>query len=281
MRTTKRSLLWGGILACLVTSSSPAFPPAPDHVIYGLVRDEMGDPIVNNTVTVYLETTAGVRLATQISAGLDASVNFKLSVPMDSGLTADQYQPTALLPAAPFRMWVVAGGKTNLPIEMTVNTAALGRPGGQTRINLTLGVDANGDGLPDAWEQSFITALGLKISLADLKPGSDPTGSGMTVMQQYLAGTYAINPADGFSVKIAAYNAGVPVLEFTGITGRTYSVLGSQDATHWSPIAFRLSGSSDPVATEYYSSSVQKLRVEIPSAGAPTPAYEFYKLMVR
>ena len=281
MRTTKRSLLWGGILALLAASSLQAFPPAPDHVIYGLVRDEMGNPIVNNSVEVYLETTAGVRIKTQIISGLQASVNFRLSVPMDSGITADQYQPTALLPTVPFRMWVVAGGTTNLPIEMTLKTTALGRPGGQTRIDLTLGVDTNGDGLPDAWERAMIAALGLNISLADLKPGSDPTGSGMTIMQQYLAGTYAINPADGFAVKIASYNGGVPVLEFTGVTGRTYSVLGSQDAIHWSPIAFRLSGTGDPVATEYYTSSVRILRVEIPRPDAQAPVYEFYKLMVR
>jgi hypothetical protein len=42
-----------------------------------------------------------------------------------------------------------------------------------------------------------------------------------------------------------------------------------------------LAGTGGPMATEYYTSSVQKLRVEIPRPNLQAPVYEFYKLMVR
>ena len=43
--------------------------------------------------------------------------------------------------------------------------SALGRPGESTRIDLTLGEDRDGDGLPDAWERTLITASGGKLTL--------------------------------------------------------------------------------------------------------------------
>src|ERR1043166_7868101 len=93
-------------LATFLPLCTRAFPPAPDHLIFGQVRDEFGNPLDLTAAQVYLETTAGIRIKTQIIPGLEPGVNYKLSVPMDSGLTADQYKPTALQPTVPFKMWV-------------------------------------------------------------------------------------------------------------------------------------------------------------------------------
>jgi hypothetical protein len=258
-----------------------AFPPAPDHLLFGQVRDELGNILSAKSATVYLETDAGVRIKTQIISGLEPGVNYKLSVPMDSGLTSDQYKPTALHPAVPFKMWVTADGTTYLPIEMQVKSSSLGAPGGKTRIDLTLGVDADGDGLPDAWERAMIAALGLNIGIADFRPGDDSDHDGMSNLNEYIAGTYAFDPADGFGLKIAGYTEGTPVLEFLGIRGRSYSVLGSDDMVHWSPVAFKLSGSTGPAANDYYAADVRMLRVEVSLADSETAALKFFKLIVR
>lgn len=268
-------------LLALLTLTAHAFPPAPDHILFGQVRDELGNPLTIKSAVVYLETTSGLRIKTQIVPGLDAGVNYKLPVPMDSGLTSDQYKPTALNPSVPFKMWVVANGATLLPIEMKLKTSSLGRPGEKTRIDLTLGEDTDGDGLPDAWERAMIAALDLKVSIEDFKPGDDLDHDGLNNMDEYLAGTYAFDPTDGFNLKIAGYTAGAPVLEFLSIRGRTYSVLGSQNLLEWSPVAFKLSGSNDPGATDYYANDVRTLRIEIPPVEPQATTFKFFKLMVR
>ncbi|MEW6157672.1 MAG: hypothetical protein AB1813_09580 [Verrucomicrobiota bacterium] len=258
-----------------------AFPPAPDHLLFGQVRDEFGNPLALDSAQVILETTAGIRIKTQVIADLEPGVNYKLSVPMDSGLTTDQYKPTALRPAVPFKMWVVANGTTYLPIEMKLKTSSLGAPGERTRIDLTLGEDSDGDGLPDAWERAMLTALGLNMSLAEFNPANDLDRDGLNNLDEYLAGTYAFDPADGFTLKIATFNSGQPVLEFMGIRGRTYSVLGSENMIQWSPVAFRIADSAEPAATDYYANDVRTVRVEVQASDASATRLKFFKLMVR
>ena len=280
MNSFPRFLLAAAVLLC-VSDPISAYPPAPDHVFYGQVRDELGNPLSLRTAEVYLETTAGVQIKTQISPGLEPGVNYRLSVPMDSGLTSDQYAPTALRPAVPFKMWVRLNGVTYLPIEMKLTAATLGRPGERTHLDLTLGEDLDGDGLPDAWERAMMAALGLNMSLADFKPKDDSDHDGLVNIDEYNAGTYASDPKDGFSLKIAGYNRGAPVLEFLAIRGRSYAILGSQNLTDWTPVAFRMSGASEPVAMDYYASDVRTMRMEVPRTESQAPAYKFYKLMVR
>jgi hypothetical protein len=269
------------MLAALLPWRALAFPPAPDHVLYGMVRDEMGNPITLKSAVVYLETAAGVQIRAPIIPGLDAGVNYKLSVPMDSGLTSDKYKPTALRPAVPFKMWVLLNGVPYLPIEMNLKSSSLGQPAERTRIDLTLGEDLDGDGLPDAWERAMIAALGLNMSIEDFNPFDDSDNDGMSNLDEYLAGTYAFDPSDGFSLKVAGYDRGSIALEFMAIRGRSYTVLGSHDMIEWSPVAFQLSGSSGPLAHNYHASDVRPVRIDIPNPEHSTATFKFFKLMVR
>ena len=126
-----------------------AFPPAPHHVISGMIRDQYGNPVNDPTAFVVLQTPGGVRLANNLQPGLAPGVNYHLEVPMDAGNTIDIYEANALRTAASFKMYVVLGGVTNTPIQMLTGYSQLGKPGGQTRMDLFLGTDSNGDGLPD------------------------------------------------------------------------------------------------------------------------------------
>src|SRR5437868_5129267 len=95
-----------------LTASVLAFPPAPHHLIFGMVRDELGDPIADATAQLIFETSGGVKITTTISYKGEPGQNYTLEVPMDSGITADAYMPTAMRPTVPFKIKVRIGNVT-------------------------------------------------------------------------------------------------------------------------------------------------------------------------
>jgi len=259
-----------------------AFPPAPHHVIYGVVRDDYGTPLLTADAQVVLQTPSGVQLKGSVVAGIVPGLNYQIDVPMDAGLTPDAYEPSALLPEAPFKICVVIGQTTNTPIEMIGNFDSLGQPGQRTRIDLTLGVDANGDGLPDAWEQAYLTALGSNLTLANLRPGMILGPDGLTLEQEFLAGNYPFDPQEPFSVRLVNIMGGSPTLEFTAMTGRYYSVLGSADLQQWTPLTFQVpaEGAGAPTRGYFFARSIQTLQVQVnPPTGVPPP--KFFRMLLQ
>lgn len=264
-----------------------AYPPALPHTIEGMARDELGNPLVAGAV-ISLEADSGVKVYATVSALLAPGVNYRMTIPLDAGLTSEAYRPTALNPAAPFRMRVRLGGRSFLPIEMSMGSKFLGEPGMTTRLNLTLGEDRNGDGLPDAWQRR------INSDINKVRPGDDPDRDGLTNLEEYLAGTYAMDPKSGF-VLTAIRNTSegaLPdasgrvseepaLLEFTVVSGRSYTVQGSPDLKSWNPVSFRLAG--DPSATApvsaYAATSVAKLQVRV-VPGSDDTVYRFFKLIV-
>jgi hypothetical protein len=275
------SLLILGLL--LVGLPTFAFPPAPNHTFYGLVRDEMGDPIVVTNAVVILETLTGIQIQSRVIPYLAPGLNYRLAVPMDAGLTADNYKPTALRPTVSFRMKVKIGTTVYLPLELRGGYANLGRPAQRTHLDLTLGEDTDGDGLPDAWERALIDMLGGGLTFADIRPGDDSDGDGLTNLQEYIAGTYAFDAQDGLRLDAAGLDAGHPLLDFMVIRGRSYTILASADLQTWIPVDFRLAG-SDPNAasmSSYAATDVRILRAEVVQPpGQPTPLRAF-KLMAQ
>jgi hypothetical protein len=257
-----------------------AFPPSPDHVITGLVRDELGHPVVVDDAEVILTTGAGAALRTFIKPNLKPGHNYLLRVPLDSGLTADPYKPTALKPTVPFRLSVRMGGVTYLPIQMQGDFMHLGQPAGETHLDLTLGEDLDGDGLPDAWERMLLKE---GQTLADIRPDQDTDNDNMNNLDEYLAGTYAFDARDGFKLEILGMNEGRTVLEFTAIRGRNYTIFQSSDMVHWDPATFRLVGEfeSDSPLDVYQATEVRLLRVEVnPSDESLGESKKFFKLML-
>jgi hypothetical protein len=273
--------------ALLAATTANAFPPAPHHLVFGMVRDELGNPLNVPNAQVFLDTegspTVRASIATTTAANADSGFNYRLQIPLDSGVTADLYKPSALRPIVPFRMRVRIGSTTFLPIEMTGATQVLTQPGAETRLDLTLGIDSDGDGLPDAWEQALIAASGGKRSLSDIRPNDDDDRDGLSNLQEYLAGTYAFDPADGFALAIVSSTAGRSVLEFTAIRGRTYSIQVSQDMTSWSPVSFTLP--SDPAnAAErrsFVATDVRPIRALIGPSTEAVEGSRFFRLVVR
>ncbi len=271
--TSSRALV-ATVLTLLVAGAAVAFPPAPHHIVFGLVRDQWGNPINIFPSDVSLETPSGVtRLRASMGSALEPGVNYRLEVPMDSGTAPDLYKPTALRPFFQYRLKVVIGQSVYVPIEMAGDFARIGNPGEKTRVDLTLGVDSDGDGLPDAWEQQLIALYGG--TLAGIRPNDDSDGDGISNLHEYLAGTYAFDPSDGFALSLAGVSAGNSVLEFLALRGRNYSIQTSPDLRTWTAASFRLS--SDPaqasLRNNYQATDVRTLRLEVPSQSGATNRY--------
>jgi len=252
-----------------------AYPPAPHHLLYGLVRDEYGSPIQAAGAEVILVTAGGRELKTRITL-TEPGVNYRLEVPMDAGLTSDLYKATAMQPTMPFQMKVVINKVVYLPIELKGKSAQIGEPGRRTRLDLTLGEDTDGDGLPDAWERM------INRDIRKVNPNEDPDKDSMTNLQEYLAGTYALDASDGLALVIRGLHDGEPVMKFTAIRGRSYTLLGSTDFSNWTPVKFRIpaEGLNAPIRTSFQATKVTPIEVEAVTGGTDS-APTFFKLLVQ
>lgn len=262
----------------LLPALSRAFPPSPPHVIYGMVRDEMGVPLNLPSAQIILEATNGVQIVGPLVQEADPSVNYRLTIPIDAGISPDLYKPTALRPLVGFRIKVKVGQTEYLPMQMAGDYANLGKPAQSTRIDLTLGEDSDHDGLPDAWERLLIAMLGGNLSLADIRPGDDADGDGISNLDEYLAGTYAFDPSEGFRLALVGGTTAAPLLEFLAISGRTYTLQSSTNLSAWTTLQFRIpaQGAGAPLMPRYRATDVRRLQVE-PSLppGAPASAFFF------
>jgi hypothetical protein len=266
------------LLLCL--PAVRAFPPAPDVIIYGLVKDQYGTPLTDTGNRVILQNAAGGQVVCTIQPGVAIGVNYLLSVPMDANTIPGLYTANAQLPGNQYKLYVSVGATTNLPIEMTGAWSVLGSPASQVLQNLTLGADANGDGIPDSWETLFLNELGVSLALAQINPNADYAHDGRTLKQEYLLGNYPYNPTNNFGVQIISQNQGSVVLAFTTTTARTYTAYGSSDLQNWTPLSFTIPALGPAAMTAFYSTTIQPLQIQTVQ---PTnaPVMQFFKLALQ
>ena len=276
MHTSRRhlaSLASAGALGLAV--AAVAFPPTPPHRVRGMLRNEMGDPLNNTNAVVLLETLNGVRVKSAVVPNLGPGRNYSVSVPMDAGATADNYKATALRAATSYRMKVQIGAVTYLPLETAINTASLGGPTQVTHMDLTLGEDSDGDGLPDAWERALLASLGRNGNLRDVRPGDDDDGDGISNLNEYRAGTYAFDKEDGFRLDVVEKGAEKLAMTFLAIPGRRYALSYSEDLKAWKGTGFRLStdAAGSGLRGDFVATRTSLLRVEVPTTGVPEGAF--------
>ena len=273
MKKTIKLLLAGALLLPVMVD---AFPPAPHHIFYGMVRDEFGRPLEGEKVEVLFETSTGRVIRVDVAPSTTPGINYWLKVPMDSGATANLYHPAAMRMAMPFKIRVLIGARVYLPIEMIGDLAKIGQPGEETLLNLTLGEDTDGDGLPDAWERAL---LAQGQGLRDINPGDDADGDGMSNLDEYISGNYAFDKDDGLRLDIVKRVEAGTVLEFMGIQGRTYTIKGSPDLKEWSELSFEIEGQEGELEN-VRAEKVQNYRVTVPGDESGTTT-KFFKLMVQ
>ena len=281
MLTGRSAALLAAIALLGALPVARAFPPAPDAIIYGMVKDQYGTPLTVASDQVILQTPGGVQVVGNIQPGLAIGVNYALNVPMDAGTVGGLWTANAQVPGNQYQLYVSVGSTTNLPIEMEGVWAVIGLPASSTRQDLTLGADANGDGIPDAWEEQFLTSLGLNIALANINPNADYAHDGRTLKQEYLLGNYPYNPGNNFGVQILSQTNGSVVLAFTTMTARTYLAYGSPDLQNWTPLSFTIPAQPGlGTMASYYASVIAPIQIQTVQ---PTnaPPMQFFRLSLQ
>ena len=265
-------------LALAVLAPLEAFPPAPHHMLHGVVKNEQGTPLSTGEATLILDGPAGEVMRGPIDAGLVPGLNYRLFVAQVSGRSAQLYAATAMLPSSPFSIRVEIGNVHYLPIQMQGDLHALGESGGATRLDLTLGVDSDRDGLPDAWEQNVIDFDPFDgiASLADVNPGDDLDGDGMKNHAEYIAGTYAFDHVDALRLEVREVVNGIARLEFVAITGRTYRLFKSARGDDWGVQPFSLQSSGEGLKDHHRAESVTLLHAFVPVGSDPSALFQLH-----
>jgi hypothetical protein len=143
-----------------------------------------------------------------------------------------------------------------------------------------LGVDSDGNGLPDAWEKAVAAFLGRIWQAGQIRPDDIYPGTGMTYREVYLAGTYAVDPTEGFSLKIITSAGAPPKLTFTAVKGRRYVVQVSESVIgQWAAVPFKvLPATSETTAVDAYNApETKRIEVEPPPNSNPV---RFYRLVL-
>lgn len=229
------------LLAALAAGSAQAFPPAPSFILHGVARDAFGWSLkASDQATVVVKRGDGLIVAqAPVNETLRAGENFRVAVPMDTR-PSDPYRPAAQTSGALLHFEVRFPGGVTLPV-LSINTdhRTVGLPGGMQFVDFTLGVDSDGDGIPDQWEWWQLSEMGIGPghplwSLATFGNG-DFDGNGVSDYHEYLAGTFAFLNHETLALTIEGFTpGGEAVLKTLQVEEKTYRVEWSPDLKSWS-----------------------------------------------
>ena len=269
-------------LMLLGTGVAHAFPPAPYYTMYGVVRDQVGQTVTAEGAEVIL-LKGGVEVGRTPITSSRIDQNYELSMRIDqnrSGTTF--YTDKAVAAGGLFSLVVSMNGALFYPIEVSGSLTA-GKGGERVKLDLTLGEDKDKDGLPDTWEAWQLYQAGRypgddgnwDLSLID--KGGDFDKDGQSNLLEYIAGTFAGDATETFSLAIKEKLPESVRLEFYGITGKVYTLESTLDMKTWTRVPFAVG------APGIGNNAHQATGIGIVSAfTAPrTTTKEFYRLSVR
>ncbi len=233
------------LAAFLVALVASAFPPAPSYTLYGLVRDQVGKALaVEGAEIILLRDNVEIGRG-PIFANLGLDSNYEISLRIDQTVAGTRtYSTKAVSPQGVFSIRVLLNGQTFMPIEAS-GVLRAGNGGERVRLDLSLGVDANNDGLPDAWQEFQLYQAGRRPG----QPGwdinlitrdGDFDGDGTSNFLEYIAGTFASDATERFELRLTGKSATAVAFEFYAITGKVYGIEQSADLRTWSVAAFSL-----------------------------------------
>lgn len=276
-----RPSLFLALLGLALPFFAEANPPAPSYTIYGGIRSEDGRPLDGGEGLIIVSIAPVGEVARgPVDVTLGQGINYTLQISMDAGISADLYKPIASSPKKAFTVQVVLGSKSYVPINVAGRVLDTDQPSVRERFDFVLGVDSDGDGLPDSWEQALIDASsgdGIS-SLGDVKAGDDYDGDGHTNLEEFLAGTDPRRADEGVFLDVIGMENGVSRLRFTAARGRTYTIRVSDDLKTWLPAAISIK--SDGSEAEPYFRSGDTVVTDVYVKGDPAKPKRFFKLYV-
>jgi len=300
--TSACRVMFGGDLA---DGGTPATGIAvlTDGVVTGITVTDGGSGYTGEGIVGVVED--GVAAVDIVRSIIDSSiapgVNYSLSVPMDA-FTSDQfYDVSVMRPMLPFTIRVVIDGVNYVPIQIVAATSsywtdkinavnnpavnvngghwAIGLPSGKLRLDLWLGVDANGDGLPDAWQWNVVNSdpTGRLSDFTEVLPGADLSGNGMTNMEKFLTGVYAMELRDGLHFEVDSITDGIAKLHFQAIAGHTYHISTSLDLSNWDdPVSFSVNSDGSDPHPYYLADSSKVLNIYVPLVDEKQNFFKLY-----
>ena len=153
----------------------------------------------------------------------------------------------------------------------------------RVKLDLTLGEDLDKDGLPDTWEAWQLYQAGLhpdengRWDLSLLDKNGDFDKDGQSNLLEYIAGTFAGDATETFSLAIKEKLAESVRLEFYGITGKVYTIESTLDMKTWTRVPFAV-GAPGTGAIAHQAGDVGI----VSAFTAPrSSSSEFYRLSVR
>ncbi|BCX47404.1 hypothetical protein HAHE_13120 [Haloferula helveola] len=271
------------VLPVLAASTAAAFPPAPYDTIYGVVRDQVGKTIVAEGAELVLLKGADEVERVPIMADAWVDRNYELKIKIDANRPQTRIYNLAALPAQGlFSLAVDMNGSRFYPIETSAGLFSTGQGGEQRRLDLNLGLDSDGDGIPDVWEQWQLYQAGYSpgengwdLSLIDRDGDFDSDGS--SNWTEYVAGTFAGDATERFDMEVREKADSFVRFEFFAITGKTYTIERSQDGQVWTEVPFGLSPSADRFLA-HQADGVAVLSAYCAPSGDPN---ELFRLNVR
>lgn len=259
-----------------------ALPPGPPHTFFGDVRDEFGNLLPSGSAkVVFLQGTQVVAETGVLAPGADYNYTVPLAIDLRLTGSAD-YLSTAVATGEILTVRVEAGGVNYLPLEVVQSGPPVGAPAQSTRLDLTLGEDSDGDGLPDAWEFNELYYGGVSPGpdgwdLSLIRPDGDYDKDGLSDRLEYLAGTYATDAQSIYELRIAAVGETEVEFRLHTILGKTYILQASSDLQTWATVDFRW-GAGAYAAAQAAATTGETAAFSPRAAGAKQT---FYRLIVR
>ena len=242
----KKFLMVGLSWSVAVTAwaaAKPSLPLAP-VITYGLIRDEYGAPVtkasqVGLALVKNADRAGRVYATCAVGDSGIPGMNYRLSLEIDS---LGPRRPQAVL--AGTEMFVKGTRGSVVEALSPIATFTTPAQGAKQRLDFSFGRDADGDGLPDDWEEWVLDLAGRDSSAAGLaafKPGDDADGDGMSNRQEYLAGTDPFLATDLLKIESFEVVPGTGRAKLTFLTAvdRTYRVLMTESLSQidWTPVA--------------------------------------------
>jgi hypothetical protein len=273
---------WHALGLLLATGTAVAFPPAPYYSLYGMVRDQVGQTVTAEGAEVIL-LKGGVEVGRTpiVSNRIDQSYELNLRLDQNrSGTTF--YTDKAVAAGGLFSVVVAMNGELFYPIEVSGNLTA-GKGGERVQLDLTLGEDLDKDGLPDTWEAWQLYQAGLypgddgRWDLSLIDKNGDFDKDGQSNLLEYIAGTFAGDATETFSLAIKEKLPESVRLEFYGITGKVYTLESTLDMKTWTRVPFAV-GAPGTGNNAHQAGTVGIVSAfTVPRSGTK----EFYRLSVR